>query len=67
MPTAVVVWAGMVLWTVALLVLLVLPDLRTGERSWWLWVPITGLVVGGLGAAYLRRGRGNAVDAHFRD
>lgn len=65
-PTGLVVWSGMALWIVALLVLLLLPDLRSGARAWWLWVPVAGLSVGALGALYLLRGRGNAADAHLR-
>ena len=59
---AVVRW-GLVLWAVALVVVLVVPELRTGERSWWVWVPVAGLAVGSLGYTYLRRGRGNAAEA----
>lgn len=66
LPTAVVIWSGLALWVVALAVLLLVPDLRSGERSWWLWVPVAGLSVGALGALYLLRGRGNAADAHLR-
>lgn len=67
LPTRIVVWSGMVLWAVALVVLLLLPDLRSGARSWWLWVPVAGLCVGALGALYVRRGRGNAVQARPPD
>nr|WP_269812953.1 hypothetical protein [Ornithinimicrobium sediminis] len=42
---------------------MVVPELRTGERSWWVWVPVAGLAVGSLGYTYLRRGRGNAAEA----
>ncbi|MFX0538405.1 hypothetical protein ACQBAT_02525 [Ornithinimicrobium sp. Y1847] len=54
---------GILAWALALVVLLAFPDLRAGERSWWLWVPVAGILLGGLGYVYLRRGRGNAVDA----
>ncbi|GAA5166736.1 DUF2530 domain-containing protein [Ornithinimicrobium tianjinense] len=54
---------GLVAWAVALLVILVVPTLRTGERSWWVWVPVAGLVLGAAGYVYLRRGRGNAAMA----
>ena len=30
---------GIVAWAVALVAVLVVPALRTGERSWWVWVP----------------------------
>jgi len=58
-----VIVAGMGLWLVALVVTLVVPELRTGDRSWWPWSCVTGLVLGALGLLYLRRGRGNAVTA----
>lgn len=54
---------GIVVWALALVVVLVVPSLRSGERSWWVWVPVAGLVLGLLGYAYLRRGKGNAADA----
>ena len=46
-----------------LVVLLLVPSLREGERSWWIWVPVTGMLLGALGYVYLRRGRGNAAMA----
>lgn len=55
--------AGMILWAVALVVVLAVPSLRTGDRDWWPWACVSGLAVGALGWVYLRRGRGNAVDA----
>ena len=54
---------GVLAWVVVLLVLLAVPGLRTGERDWWVWVPVAGIVGGVLGYAYLRRGKGNAADA----
>jgi len=59
---SVVRW-GMVAWLVALVVLLAVPALREGDRSWWVWVPVSGLVLGAIGHTYLSRGRGNAADA----
>lgn len=59
---SVVRW-GLALWLVALVLVLAVPGLRAGERSWWLWVPVSALVLGGMGYAYLARGRGNASDA----
>ncbi|MBW3085538.1 hypothetical protein KEM60_01738 [Austwickia sp. TVS 96-490-7B] len=47
-------------WAIALLVTLTIPSLHTGERSWWPWCCVAGLVLGGLGYVYVRRGRGNA-------
>jgi len=58
----VVVW-GMALWVAALLVTLAVPDLHEGDRSWWPWTCVSGIVLGLLGYAYVRRGRGNAIDA----
>lgn len=55
--------AGMILWAVALVVVLAVPPLRTGDRDWWPWACVSGLAVGALGWVYLRRGRGNAADA----
>lgn len=57
--TALVLW-GTVGWLVVLAVLLLVPSLRAGDRSWWVWVPVAGAVGGLLGYGYLRRGRGNA-------
>lgn len=51
---------GIVAWALVLLVLLLVPALREGERGWWLWVPVAGILLGALGYVYLRRGRGNA-------
>lgn len=51
---------GIGLWALALVVVLAVPALRTGERDWWVWVPVAGMVLGLLGYVYLRRGRGNA-------
>ena len=54
---------GILAWAVVLLVLLIVPSLRTGERSWWVWVPVAGIALGVLGYGYLRRGKGNAAEA----
>lgn len=54
---------GVVAWLVALVVVAVVPNLRTGDRAWWVWVPVAGVVGGLLGYAYLRRGKGNAAEA----
>ncbi len=61
--TARVVLVGLAVWALALVLTLAVPSLRTGERDWWPWACVTGLVLGGLGLAYLRRGRGNAAAA----
>lgn len=58
----VVEW-GMLVWAVALVVTLVVPALRTGERDWWPWACVAGIGLGAIGWLYVRRGRGNAADA----
>lgn len=55
--------AGLVLWLVALVVVLAVPALRTGDRDWWPWVPVAGIALGALGRFYVGRGRGNAAEA----
>ena len=62
-PTVRIVRAGLACWVVALAVTLLVPALRTGERDWWPWACVAGLLLGGLGYSYVRRGRGNASDA----
>jgi hypothetical protein len=58
----VVLW-GELAWVVALAVLLAVPALHEGERDWWPWVPVAGIVLGLAGFSSVRRGRGNAADA----
>lgn len=60
--TRVVLW-GIGLWALALVVTLAVPALHTGDRSWWPWCCVAGIVLGLLGYSYVRRGRGNASDA----
>jgi Protein of unknown function (DUF2530) len=55
------VLVGTVLWLVALVVVLAVPDLRSGDRDWWPWTALSGALLGLVGLAYLRRGRGNAA------
>jgi hypothetical protein len=59
-----IVLGGIGAWVVALVVTLVVPSLHTGDRSWWPWCCVAGIVLGFLGYTYVRRGRGNAADAH---
>lgn len=58
--TVTVIKVGMAVWAVALVVTLVVPALREGDRHWWPWTAVAGLVLGTLGYLYVRRGRGNA-------
>ncbi len=50
-------------WVLALAVILAVPALHEGERDWWPWVPVAGIVLGFVGFTYVRRGRGNAAGA----
>ncbi|KAB7741392.1 DUF2530 domain-containing protein [Nostocoides sp. F2B08] len=59
--TVTVIAVGMVAWAIALVVILAVPELRTGDRSWWPWTCVSGLVLGAIGWVYVRRGRGNAA------
>jgi hypothetical protein len=59
--TATVIKVGIVVWAVALVVTLAVPDLRTGERGWWPWTCVAGITLGVIGYLYVRRGRGNAA------
>ena len=61
--TVTVVRVGTAVWTLALLVTLLVPALRTGERHWWPWACVTGIVLGVVGLVMLRRGRGNFAGA----
>lgn len=63
LPTLRVVHWGMVLWAIALVVVLLVPALHEGSRSWWVWVPVSGFSLGVIGHVYLARGRSNAADA----
>jgi uncharacterized membrane protein len=56
-----VVLIGTAVWLVALVVILAVPDLHHGSRDWWPWAALTGALLGLVGLAYLRRGRGNAA------
>jgi hypothetical protein len=58
-----IVLAGTVLFAVALVVTLLVPSLHGGDRDWWPWACTSGLGLGLLGLAYIRRGRGNAAAA----
>jgi hypothetical protein len=61
--TARIVIGGIAAWAVALVVTLLVPALHEGERDWWPWTCVAGIVLGGIGYTYVRRGRGNAEGA----
>ncbi|MFC6006603.1 DUF2530 domain-containing protein [Angustibacter luteus] len=58
-----IVLIGTACWVVALVLTLVVPALHSGDRDWWPWACVSGLVLGLVGLAYLLRGRGNAAGA----
>ena len=62
-PTQRIIAVCLALWLVALVVTLVVPSLHEGERDWWPWGCVAGLVLGSIGFLYVRRGRGNAHDS----
>ena len=62
-PMLRIIEVGLAAWVVALVVTLVVPALHQGDRDWWPWTCVAGFVLGCLGWAYVRRGRGNARDA----
>jgi hypothetical protein len=62
-PMARIIEVGLGLWLVALAVVVLVPALHEGERSWWPWCCVAGFALGLVGYAYVRRGRGNAAEA----
>ncbi|GAA2474269.1 DUF2530 domain-containing protein [Terrabacter carboxydivorans] len=62
-PMLRIIEVGLGAWLLALVVTLVVPALHQGDRDWWPWTCVAGLVLGGIGWTYVRRGRGNAHDA----
>lgn len=50
---------GMVVWAGALLAVLLVPNWHSGDRWWWPWTCVAGLVVGAWAWWYTWRGRGN--------
>ncbi len=62
-PMVRVIEVGLGCWVAALVLTLVVPGLHEGARSWWPWCCVAGMVLGAVGWAYLRRGRGNAAEA----
>ncbi|MGL4744114.1 MAG: DUF2530 domain-containing protein [Phycicoccus sp.] len=63
MSSRTIALVGTAVWAVALVVVLVVPALHTGERSWWPWTCVAGMALGGFAWWFVRRGRGNAVGA----
>lgn len=59
--TVTVIKVATALWAIALVITLAVPELRTGDRHWWPWSCVAGLVLGLVGYLYVRRGRGNAA------
>jgi len=62
-PMVRIVEAGLGMWALALVVVLVVPVLHEDDRAWWPWCCVAGLGLGLVGYAYVRRGRGNAAEA----
>ena len=63
LDTARVILGGIAVWALALVVTLLVPALHEGDRHWWPWTCVAGIVLGFMGWAYVRRGRGNAEAA----
>jgi len=61
--TARLLGIGIALWGTALVVSLIVPALHQGDRQWWPWACVAGIVGGVLALLYVRRGRGNAAMA----
>ena len=57
-PTRTIVLVGTAIWAVALIVTLLVPDLHTGERSWWPWACVSGLGLGAFAWWYANRTQG---------
>jgi hypothetical protein len=62
-PTRAIIAVGVGLWLLALVVVLIVPSLHTGERSWWPWTCVTGVLLGVFAWWFVGRGRGAASDA----
>jgi len=63
LPMLRIVEWGVAAWALALVLTLAVPTLHDGPRWWWPGCCAAGIVLGGIGWTYLRRGRGNAADA----
>ena len=62
-----IIVAGILAWGAALVLTLVVPALNEGSRDWWPWTCVAGVLLGSLGLAYVRRGRGNAAQVSDPD
>ena len=60
--TDIVSAVGVLAWAVATVVCLLIPAWHEGDRWWWPWTAVAGVVVGLIGWGYLRRGKGNVAD-----
>lgn len=58
-----VVEIGVAVWVVALVLTFAIPALHDDGRDWWPWTCVAGAVLGAIGWAYIKRGRGNASAA----
>lgn len=59
-----VVSIGTAGWLVALVLTVAIPALHQDERDWWPWAALSGVLLGVVGLAYIRIGRGNIADMH---
>jgi hypothetical protein len=55
---------GTAAWLVALVLTVAIPALHRDERDWWPWAALSGVLLGVVGLAYIRIGRGNIADMH---
>ena len=55
---------GTAAWLVALVLTVAIPALHQDERDWWPWAALSGVLLGLVGLAYMRIGRGNIADMH---
>ena len=58
-----VILIGTLLWALFGVLTLVVPALHEGDRDFWPWMCLAGVVLGFIGYGYVRRGRGNAEAA----
>ena len=58
------VMIGTAAWLVALVLTVAIPALHRDGRDWWPWAAVSGVLLGLVGLAYIRIGRGNIADMH---